>query len=70
MTVQFGLKASGDLGSLAIGKVGSEANYAVTLKWKKEEKKSEEAKAGEKKEEAGEKKDEAGPKKDTGEHKD
>jgi len=69
MTVSFGLKASGDLGSLAIGKVGGEANYAVTLKWKKEERKSDEAKAGEKKDEAGEKKDEAA-KKDEGEHKD
>ncbi len=64
MTVSFGLKASGDLGSLAIGKVGGEANYAVTLKWKKEERKSDEAKAGDKKEETGERKEEADDKKD------
>ncbi len=69
MTVSFGLKASGDLGSLAIGKVGAESNYAVTLKWKKEERKSDEAKAGEKKEEGGDKKEEAA-KKDESEHKD
>ena len=68
LTVSFGLKASGDLGNLAIGKVGGEANYAVTLKWKKEDKKADEAKAGEKKDEAGEKKDEAA-KKEEGEHK-
>jgi hypothetical protein len=68
MTVSFGLKASGDLGNLAIGKVGGEANYAVTLKWKKEDKKAEEAKAGEKKDEAGEKKEEPA-KKEEGEHK-
>src|SRR5512136_1143016 len=61
MTVTFGLKASGDLGNLAIGKVGAESNYAVTLKWKKEEKKPDEVKAGEKKEDAA--------KKEEGEHK-
>jgi len=69
MTVSFGLKASGDLGNLAIGKVGAEANYAVTLKWKKEDRRGEEAKGGEKKEEAGEKKEEASAKKDEDEHK-
>lgn len=31
--VTFGLKATGDLGNFAIGKVGAEANYTVTLKW-------------------------------------
>jgi hypothetical protein len=51
MTVSFGLKASGDLGSLAIGKVGAETNYAVTLKWRKEDKKAEEGKAADKKSE-------------------
>jgi hypothetical protein len=62
MSVAFGLKASGDLGNLAIGKVGGEANYAVTLKWKKEEKKPEGQKSDDKKEE--------GAKKEEGEHKD
>jgi hypothetical protein len=66
MTVSFGLKASGDLGNLAIGKVGGEANYAVTLKWKKEEKKPEGQKSDEKKDD--EKKDD-GAKKEDGEHK-
>jgi len=31
--VTFGLKASGDFGNFAIGKVGAEANYTVKLKW-------------------------------------
>ncbi len=58
MSVTFGLKASGDLGSLAIGKVGSEANYAVTLKWRKEElKKKEETRS---KEEDGEREKDKG----------
>lgn len=34
--VTFGLKATGDLGNFAVGKVGAEANYTVTLKWKNE----------------------------------
>ena len=58
MSVSFGLKASGDLGNLAIGKVGAEANYAVTLKWKKEEKKPEDQKGDEKKDD-GARKEEA-----------
>jgi hypothetical protein len=35
--VKFGLKATGEAGNyfLAIGKAGVEANYEVTLKWKK-----------------------------------
>jgi len=70
MTVTFGLKASGDLGNLAIGIVGAEANYTVSLKWRKDERRAEEAKAGEKKEEAVEKKEETGAKKDDGEPKD
>lgn len=31
--ITFGLKASGELGNLAIAKVGAEANYTVKLKW-------------------------------------
>lgn len=31
--VKFGLKTTGELGNFAIGKVGVEANYEVTLKW-------------------------------------
>jgi len=34
--VSFGLKVTGDLGNFAVGKVGTEANYSVTLKWKNE----------------------------------
>ena len=38
MEVVFALKASGELGNIAVGKGGAEANYSVRLKWKKEEK--------------------------------
>ena len=31
--VMFGLKATGEAGNFAVGKVGIEANYEVTLKW-------------------------------------
>jgi hypothetical protein len=32
--VTFSLTATGEVGNFAIGKVGIEANYEVTLKWK------------------------------------
>jgi hypothetical protein len=32
--VTFGLRTTGELGNFAIGSVGVEANYTVTLKWK------------------------------------
>lgn len=35
--VTFGLTTTGELGIFAVGKVGVEANYEVTLKWKNEE---------------------------------
>jgi hypothetical protein len=35
--VAFGLKATGELGNLAVAKVGAEANYTVKLTWKREE---------------------------------
>jgi hypothetical protein len=31
--VTFGLKATGDLGNFAIGRIGGEANYTVKMKW-------------------------------------
>ena len=34
--VEFGLKATGELGNFAIAKAGVEANYRVTMTWKKE----------------------------------
>jgi hypothetical protein len=34
--VTFGLKATGEAGNFAVAKVGAEANYTVTLKWKRE----------------------------------
>ena len=33
--IKFGLKSIGEAGFFAIGKVGGEMNYEVTLKWKK-----------------------------------
>jgi hypothetical protein len=44
MDVTFRLKASSELGNLAVGKAGAEANYIVTLKWKKEGKEGKEEK--------------------------
>ena len=32
--IKFGLTTTGELGNLAIGKVGVDVNYEVTLKWK------------------------------------
>jgi len=34
--VTFGLKAAGEAGNFAVAKVGTEASYTVTLKWKRE----------------------------------
>lgn len=31
--VKFGLTTTGELGNFAVGKIGVEANYEVTLKW-------------------------------------
>jgi hypothetical protein len=36
--VTFGLKATGEVGNFAVAKAGAEANYTVTLTWKREEK--------------------------------
>lgn len=33
--VKFGVNTVGELGNIAIGKVGVGANYEITLKWKK-----------------------------------
>jgi hypothetical protein len=38
--ITFGLKASGEIGSLVVAKAGVEASYSITLKWKKAESKS------------------------------
>ena len=35
LTVNFSLKASGELGGLTVGKAGAEANFSVMLKWQK-----------------------------------
>jgi hypothetical protein len=32
--IKFGLTTTGEIGNLAIGKVGMDVNYEVTLKWK------------------------------------
>ncbi|MBW4579617.1 MAG: hypothetical protein KME42_08605 [Tildeniella nuda ZEHNDER 1965/U140] len=36
--ISFGLKATGEAGNIAIGKLGSEMNYSVKLAWKPEHK--------------------------------
>ena len=33
MEVSFGLRISGEVGNVAVGKAGAESNYTVTLKW-------------------------------------
>jgi coenzyme F420-reducing hydrogenase alpha subunit len=38
--ITFGLKATGKVGNFAIAEAGVEANYAVKLTWKREEKKA------------------------------
>jgi hypothetical protein len=35
--VTFGVKVVGEAGNFAVGKVGAEANYEVTLKWSNKE---------------------------------
>ena len=35
--VTFGLKTTGEAGNFAVGQVGAEANYTITLKWKNNE---------------------------------
>jgi hypothetical protein len=37
--VEFGLKMSGQAGSVVVASVGAEAHYKVTLTWRREEKK-------------------------------
>ena len=48
LTVTFALKASGELGGLAVAKGGAEANFNVTLKWSKDLKNADTAAAEEK----------------------
>ena len=36
--VEFGLKMSGQAGSVVVASVGAEAHYKVTLTWRREEK--------------------------------
>ena len=36
--IRFGINTVGEVGNIAIGKVGVGVNYEVTLKWKKKEK--------------------------------
>ncbi len=36
--ITFGLKVTGEMGNIAVGQVGGEANYTVTLTWKRETK--------------------------------
>jgi hypothetical protein len=32
--IKFGITTSGELGNMAIGKIGVDVNYEITLKWK------------------------------------
>ena len=34
--IKFGINTVGEMGNIAIGKIGVGVNYEVTLKWKKE----------------------------------
>lgn len=34
MEISFGLKATGELSNVAIGKIGGEANYSIKMVWK------------------------------------
>ncbi|HLZ61119.1 MAG TPA: CU044_2847 family protein [Ktedonosporobacter sp.] len=36
--ITFGLKVTGEMGNVAVGQIGGEANYTVTLTWKRETK--------------------------------
>jgi hypothetical protein len=36
--IKFGLTTTGEIGNMAIGKIGTGVNYEVTLKWRKTEK--------------------------------
>ena len=43
--VEFGLKMSGQAGSVVVASAGNEAHYKVTLTWRREEKKQERKKS-------------------------
>ena len=36
VTINFGLKASGELGAMVVARVGNDINYNVTLRWHKD----------------------------------
>ena len=42
LQVTFNLKASGEMGGLAVGKSGGDANFNVSLKWQSHDKKADE----------------------------
>lgn len=44
MEVTFGLKASVEAGALFVAKGGNEANFNITLRWQRDDKKSDEKK--------------------------
>jgi len=51
VSISFGLKASGELGTFMVARGGMEANYNVSIRWRKEEKEDKEDKKAEKKDE-------------------
>jgi hypothetical protein len=38
VAINFSLKASGELGNLIVSRGGSEANYGISIRWRKEDK--------------------------------
>lgn len=42
VSINFGLKASGELGNLIVARGGTEANFNVSVRWHKEDKKEDE----------------------------
>ncbi len=47
--VNFGIKASGELGSLVVARGGMEANFSVSLRWRTKDKEKENSKKDEEK---------------------
>jgi hypothetical protein len=52
MTISFTLKASGELGGLAVGRGDNDANFNVTLKWQRQDSKAKSEDEADKKKEA------------------
>lgn len=51
VSINFGLKASGELGNLIVARGGMEANFNVSIRWRKPDEKEKEEETSKKKEE-------------------